>query len=632
MSLDIPELDETNYEELVSNAKNRIAARTDEWTDFNPHDPGITILELLAWLTDTQIYELDQLTEAHRKKYLQLVGIKPTPPQPASVSLSVSPPNGGGRLPAGTRLRADDVDHQLLFETDHPLHVTESTITAVVVNGDSKTTANETDGMSYRLFGDNPTAGDWFAVGFDGDPFDSGPLQLLVDLDDSELPEPPADEAQLFEPSVELSWEYHQPNPQNGEQWEPLAVREETTNSLYERGYITLERPDSWEPSVFDSDETSRVTRRLGAVWIRCRLTEGGYEIPPKCRAIQTNVVTASHRSRHTQQLTPVDNRPAGGAPRSYQFEHSPVLSATVTVDGEQWTEVEDFDASGPTDCHYVLDRTAGELTVGDGQRGLQPPAGASLHASYEAGGGTVGNVSADARWSVDDESDTVPAVELEPMGPATGGTDAESVEAAIERCRSDRSSTQRAVTVDDYGRLAKSTPGVRVARSNVILPAAAEEAISVVVVPYAPPDVQRPTPSDGFRRAVETHLDRHRLLGDRIEVRAPNYVELRVDVSVVSTTDHTAEETSAEIERQLRSFLDPIDGYDGDGWPFGRSISEGEIHETLSELSTVDTVESVTVRATGDTTVTTDRRVLIDEATQFVLGSLDVACRGGSD
>jgi len=138
--------------------------------------------------------------------------------------------------------------------------------------------------------------------------------------------------------------------------------------------------------------------------------------------------------------------------------------------------------------------------------------------------------------------------------------------------------------------------------------------------------------PSEGFIRAVETHLDRHRLLGDRIEVRAPNYVELRVDVSVVSTTDHTAEETSAEIERQLRSFLDPIDGYDGDGWPFGRAVSEAELHEQLSDLSTVDTVESVTVRATGDTTVTTDRRVLIDEATQFVLGSLDVACRGGSD
>ena len=438
MSLDIPELDDTSYDELVSNAKTRIAARTDEWTDFNPHDPGITILELLAWLADTHIYEADQITDAHRKKYLQLVGIEPTPAQPASVALTVSPTDDGGRLPAGTRLRADDGDQQVVFETDHPLSVTTSSVESVVVNGHRQTNANNTDGMYYRLFGDEPTAGDWFAVGFDGDPFDTEKLQLFVDYDDSELPEPPADDDGLFEPSVELCWEYCRSYPptvddsagdgsagdetgadiepeSNAEDevdigpedevdigpevdatadWKQLDVRTDTTNSLYERGVITFGRPESWESEASERNDVSSFGQPADLVWIRCRLATSGYEVPPQCQEIQTNVVAASHCCEHDEQLTPTDNGPASEDTRTYRFEHSPVLSATVTVDGERWTEVSDFDSSGPTDCHYTLDREAGTLTVGDGQRGVRPAAGASLRASYEAGGGTVGNVS----------------------------------------------------------------------------------------------------------------------------------------------------------------------------------------------------------------------------------------------
>ena len=46
-----------------------------------------------------------------------------------------------------------------------------------------------------------------------------------------------------------------------------------------------------------------------------------------------------------------------------------------VTVDGEPWIEVSSLDASGPTDPHFVLDRTTGTLTFGDGERGAGIPA-----------------------------------------------------------------------------------------------------------------------------------------------------------------------------------------------------------------------------------------------------------------
>ena len=645
MSLESPELDDTSYEQLVSTAKQRIAARTDEWTDFNPHDPGITIVELLAWLADTHIYEADQLTDAHRRKYLQLMGIEPTPPQPASVLLEVSPTDGGGRLPAGTRLWADDGHQQVAFETDDPMAVTERSLEAVVVNGEARTHANETDGMYYRLFGDEPATGDWFAVGFDGDPFDNDRLQLFVEYDDSGFPEAPTDDAGLFEPSVELCWEYCQSYPagvdaeSNAEvnaeaaDWKPLDVQKDTTNSLYKPGFITLERPDSWEPTACESKTEDCVGQPAGVVWLRCRLTHSGYEIPPLCRNIRPNVVAASHCCEYDHQLTPAGESPAEGAGRTYQFEQTPVLSATVTVDGEQWTEVSDFDASGPTDCHYVLDRTAGSLTVGDGQRGSQPPAGASVRAQYEAGGGAVGNVPETARWSLEN-ADRHPGVEIEPRGPATGGTEAEPLEAAIERCRAELETTHRAVTANEYGRLAELTPGVRIARSTVLLPEADTEPIEIVVVPYAPPDVRRPTPSEGFKQAVETYLDRRRLLGDCFEVRGPNYVPVRLELAAVPATTHTASEMRRQIKQHLEATLRPL-GVDGEGWPFGKSLSESDLATKVGELSAVAYVDGLTIRTVGGPTVTTDGRVVIDDTTLFVLEGLEIECcepNGASD
>lgn len=82
MGLDVPELDDREYEALLEQATKLIPAYSDEWTDFNPHDPGITILEVLAWLTETHSYQLDQITDEHREKYLRLIDHGCRPPKP----------------------------------------------------------------------------------------------------------------------------------------------------------------------------------------------------------------------------------------------------------------------------------------------------------------------------------------------------------------------------------------------------------------------------------------------------------------------------------------------------------------------------------------------------------------------
>src|SRR6056297_919731 len=146
MSIEIPQLDELTYDELVDRGRRLISSSAVEGTDFNPHDPGITILELLAWLTETHSYEFDRITDAHREKYLRLLGASPRPPRPASVRLDLSADGSTGRLPAGTRLSATDGDRTLQFTTDHATTVTDATIAAVITDAGEPTpptTAND---------------------------------------------------------------------------------------------------------------------------------------------------------------------------------------------------------------------------------------------------------------------------------------------------------------------------------------------------------------------------------------------------------------------------------------------------------------------------------------------------------
>lgn len=62
-----------------------------------------------------------------------------------------------------------------------------------------------------------------------------------------------------------------------------------------------------------------------------------------------------------------------------------------LAVNGEQWKCVASFDYSGPSDEVYTLDRDAGKITFGDGQRGQRPPNGSRIHATYTYGEGSEG-------------------------------------------------------------------------------------------------------------------------------------------------------------------------------------------------------------------------------------------------
>jgi hypothetical protein len=82
----LPSLDDRTFADLTGEARALIPALLPEWTDHNPSDPGIVLVELFAWLTEMLVYQADQVPDAHVEKFLALLGA----PRDPDASLEVA--------------------------------------------------------------------------------------------------------------------------------------------------------------------------------------------------------------------------------------------------------------------------------------------------------------------------------------------------------------------------------------------------------------------------------------------------------------------------------------------------------------------------------------------------------------
>jgi hypothetical protein len=123
MPLEIPNLDDRDYQQLVDDALARIAVHSPEWTDFSPSDPGRTLLELFAYLTDTLLYRVNRIPEKAFVQFLELIGVRVMPPAAASVDVTFSltaPATREVLVPRGSRVATarSDADSPVFSTAD----------------------------------------------------------------------------------------------------------------------------------------------------------------------------------------------------------------------------------------------------------------------------------------------------------------------------------------------------------------------------------------------------------------------------------------------------------------------------------------------------------------------------------
>jgi hypothetical protein len=115
-------LDDRRYQDLLDEALARIPVHNPDWTNFNKSDPGVTLLELFAFLTENLLYRGNLIPERNRRKFLSLLGI---PLRPASSSRGIvvirneRGPLAATVLNSGVEVRAGQVP----FRTERGLDV-----------------------------------------------------------------------------------------------------------------------------------------------------------------------------------------------------------------------------------------------------------------------------------------------------------------------------------------------------------------------------------------------------------------------------------------------------------------------------------------------------------------------------
>ncbi len=93
-----------------------------------------------------------------------------------------------------------------------------------------------------------------------------------------------------------------------------------------------------------------------------------------------------------------------------------------------RWTRVNDFLDSESKDRHYTIDRTDGDISFGNGKRGMVPPIGSdNIKATYSIGGGKSGNFDALKISKLQSSIAFVDKV-FNPIG-SSGGTETEDLD-----------------------------------------------------------------------------------------------------------------------------------------------------------------------------------------------------------
>lgn len=86
MPIPLPNLDDHTYAELTAEAQTLIPSLHPGWTNHNPSDPGMTLVELLAWLTEMLLFQVNEIPNVNTEKFLKLLN-GPAWTQPTNLTL-----------------------------------------------------------------------------------------------------------------------------------------------------------------------------------------------------------------------------------------------------------------------------------------------------------------------------------------------------------------------------------------------------------------------------------------------------------------------------------------------------------------------------------------------------------------
>lgn len=658
-----PALDDRSFEDLVADLVRRIPAHTPEWTTASEGDPGRTLIDLFAWLGDTILYRANLIPERQRLAFLRLLGAGMRPAVPATGLIQVAIGNPAVTAPVTLPLHST-IDKPVPFETlsEATIHAVEAKPyikRMPSVAEDAKLRELLPDlGDLYGVTGTprgyvttpvfaQPGAGEivdlatqcrdhclWFALlSAKPDPAQVAAVREELGGGDSNrrrsinvgvapaIAMPEGFEDIGIRARIPHVWEICTGRGE-GDEYLALDVLADGSMGLTRTGVVRLLLPGKDDIGAPTNDvlqyyragvgdrppriDDPLVAQRL-VTWLRLRPALKGPLAGLRLSWAGANAVAIEQRRTSGRQTI---GQGTGGSDLELSLGSASVEAASLIVDVEEeegmrsWRRVPDTAAARRDERVYTLDPEAGTIRFGDGVRGMVPALGRQIQvARMRAGGGFHGNLPQGTIKTIAAPPGAPPVKVTQPL-PTRGGSDAESLVEAERRIPQLIRNGARAVTAADYKEQALRTPGVAVARAEVLERFKPHQrrdhvpgVVSVMVLPQreglnAPaPRADRP-----MLETVHAWLDERRPLATELYVVGPDYVPIGVSAAVELVDTSQREAVLDAVSQAIRLHLWALapGGPDGGGWPLGRDVDDRLLETAIGRVAGVRAVAPV--------------------------------------
>lgn len=645
MALIPPNLDDRTFQDIVDEAKSRIPAYFDGWTDHNVSDPGVTLIELFAWMTEMILYRQNQLPDWLTVKMMQLFGLNLDEARAATtdVTFQLSAPQPQAvEIPAGTEVATTQTETQpsIIFSTEQKLTIHPAKLAQVVLKRQAHEEAVVKLDVAHMreqqqvitLFSQRPLPDDAIYFGFMTD-LSHHLLQFFfqsvqrLGTDGVDITRPP------------YLWEGASRDENGEEQWLRCAIELDETRALLLPGRMMVHLPTLHQMPLTVDDSS--------LYWVRLRvMRESEYEgqpirpftQSPRIQQITVQSMGGTVRASHAEVVEHEFLGYSSGAPgQRFWLQSAPILrpdanrKETLCIQlpvqsnheepEEEWDWVPDFGSleEDPKMLAgrkvFTLDTASGELRLPPAQTdalgnvkryGAIPPRQASLWFNrYRHGGGVIGNVAA---YALDTLKTAVPYVNrVYNREAAAGGQDQEPLERAKLRAPHLLHAQNRAVTAADFEYLATRCD-VAVGRVKCLQhePGWVESVDPGTVYVFVLPEVRDPAGRlakgdlvmpEERRRRIKAYLDDRRLLTVRLHVAQPEIVWAWVRLTCRLAQGADKKEIEKAIERRLYKYINPlVGGPEGAGWPFGRNLFTYDVYACLQGIRDILAILEITL------------------------------------
>ncbi|MEM7553305.1 MAG: putative baseplate assembly protein [Cyanobacteria bacterium P01_A01_bin.84] len=388
-------LDDRAFDDLVEECIMRIPRYCPEWTDHNLSDPGITLVELFAWLTDQMLLRFNQVPRKNYVAFLELLGIRLQPPAPARTELTFylsSDLPEAYTIPEAfevSTIRTETAE-AITFSTDFSLIIgkprilhflTAQTVELIPQSLRERVTINWNrhsddfwEGNEQSIFEEEPQQGNCFYLVIDSDdPLDGNVLEI-------NFKGASATPTGINPNQPPRRWEAW-----NGDNWQPVLLQEADDQTRGFSFYEIIQQggtPEQGAETRLHLPQSFPVTNFTSyrGRWLRCIYTQSernqpGYNRSPRITALGVRSVGGTVRGSQSNLKEDERLGISNGMPgQTFQLQETPVLERreneyviVIPPSGlpQRWQEVRDFADSTAQDLHYTIDSITGTIQFG---------------------------------------------------------------------------------------------------------------------------------------------------------------------------------------------------------------------------------------------------------------------------